>query len=103
MPGKKSSGSASTANFKKAVLSFLEHNGSWRKVPASLKKSFVCQVYLDNPQFVVSDESHFIGAYLTKESFNAFHKAFKSAKLTSSQGDKFEVDDWELELVKVDS
>jgi hypothetical protein len=101
MPGKTKA--TSQADFKKVVLSFLENNGDFDAVPAALKKNFVCQIYLDNPQLVIQDETHFIGAYLTQESFTAFRKAHKALKLTQSAGDKFEVDDWCLELVKVDS
>jgi len=72
------------ADFKKTALAFLENNGEWSKVPKDLKKSFACQVYLDNPQFIVSDETHFIGAYLTKSAFDQYRKAYKSTKLSES-------------------
>lgn len=82
MPGKKT---GHNAEFKKTTLEFLEHSGDWSKVSKDLKKPFCCQVYLDNPQFIVSDETHFIGAYLTKSAFDAYRKAHKSHKLSESQ------------------
>ncbi len=98
MPGK----SSTTANFKKAVLSFLEHDGVWSKVPASLKKPFSCVCFLDNPQLILNDESHFIGAYLTKQAFDSYRRS-KAPKLSEAHSEKFKISDWMLELVKVDS
>lgn len=40
---------SSTANFKKAAISLLEHNGKWKDVPASLKGAFTCRAFMDNP------------------------------------------------------
>ena len=100
MPGKRT---GHNADFKRTALEFLENDGDWNKVKKDLKKAFTCQVYLDNPQFIVSDETHFIGAYLTKAAFDEYRKAYKSHKLSESQHELFQVSDWEMELVKVDS
>jgi hypothetical protein len=100
MPGKKAT---THADFKKAALSLLEHNGNWKKVPASLKTAFSCQVFIDNPQWIVNDETHFIGAYPTKQAFDAYRKTWKEVRLSESAHSKFLISDWSLELVKVES
>jgi hypothetical protein len=80
---------SSSANFKKAALSLLENKGQWKNVPASLKGAFTCRVHCDNPQFIVSDETHFIGAYLTPEAFAKYSSKFKSNHISASEGTFF--------------
>jgi len=102
MPTKASNKLRSNADFKKAAVSLLENDNDWSKVPASLKGPISVQAYVDNPQFIVNDETHFIGGYLTKPAFDAYRKAFK-VKLSDSKGEYFIIENWHLELVKVDS
>lgn len=80
---------ASSANFKQAALSLLENKGKWASVPASLKGAFTAKVYCDNPQFIVADETFFIGAYLTQDAFDKYRAKFKSNHISSSEGTYF--------------
>lgn len=102
MPAKASNKLRSNADFKKAAISLLEHDNDWSKVPASIKGPISAQCMVDNPHFLVNDETHFIGAYLTKPAFDAYRKAFK-VKITDSKSEYFIIEHWHLELVKVDS
>ena len=80
---------SSSANFKKAALSLLENKGKWASVPSSLKGGFTCKVYCDNPAFIVSDESHFIGAYLTPEAFDKYRAKYSKKLISASEGTYF--------------
>jgi len=102
MPAKASNLVRSNADFKRVAISLLEHDNDWDKVPNSLKGPISVQAYVDNPQFVVNDETHFIGAYLTKKCFDSYRREFK-VKLTESRHEYFIAENWKLELVKVDS
>jgi len=68
-------------------------------VPASLKGAFTCKVHCDNPQFIVNDESHFIGAYLTNDAFDKYRSKYSKKHITSSEGTFYRVEDWYLEVV----
>lgn len=102
MPAKANNKLRSNADFKKIAISLLENDNEWDKVPASLKGPFSAQAFIDNPQFILNDETHFVGAYLTKSAFDAYRKAYK-VKLSESRHEYFIVENWYLELVKVDS
>jgi hypothetical protein len=78
-----------SANFKKAALSLLDNKGKWKDVPASLKGAFNCRVWNDIPQFIVSDGTYFIGAYLTQDAFDKYRSKFRSHHITKSEGTHF--------------
>lgn len=102
MPAKANNKLRSNADFKSAAIALLENDNDWSKVPASVKGPFSAQSFIDNPQFIVNDETHFIGAYMTKKAFDAYRKEFK-VKISESKHEYFIVESWKMELVKVDS
>ena len=90
------------ANFKELVLDFLKNDGVWDNVKKANKAPFLASVFVDNPQFILSDQNQFIGAYLTKQAFYGYRKK-NNQSITKSKGVTYQVTDWQLEFVKVDS
>jgi hypothetical protein len=74
---------------KKAAIEFLNQGGKFAKVPAALTGAFTVNVYDCNPQFLVSDDSNFIGAYLTHAAYDKFIKNHKSTLLSDTLGSYF--------------
>ncbi|MEK7074671.1 MAG: hypothetical protein AAB968_02810, partial [Patescibacteria group bacterium] len=88
---------------KKAALEFMNGGAKWSKVPAGLQAAFVGRVFHSNPQLLIADSHHYIGAYLTQAAFDKFTKSHKGTLITESEGSSFKIEDWHLELVDVDS
>ena len=58
---------------------------------------------MSNPQFILTDTTHFIGAYLPKAAFDRYRKSKSKQLISKSKDCDFLITDWYLELVKVDS
>jgi len=52
---------------------------------------------------LISDSSHYIGAYLTSSAFEKFSKSSKGVLVSESEGSSFKIEDWYFEIVDVDS
>ncbi len=91
-----------TFSLKKAAIEFIQNGAKWTKVPAHLQVSFVGRVFHSNPQLLISDSTHYIGAYLTSAAFEKYSKTGK-VLVSESEGSSFKIEDWFLELVDVDS
>lgn len=90
------------ADFKSASIQLLQNDGDWDKVEDKLKGPVSVHVFMDQPNLLVSDETHFITAHLTKHAFTTYRKQNK-LKITESAGQHFRLTDWHLELCRVDS
>lgn len=102
--GKKDQASTvSTVNFKTIAITLLENKGKWKDVAASLKGAFTARVFNDSPALLFSDGSFFIGAYLTQDAFDKYRSKFKTNHISKSEGTNFRVEDWHMEVVKVNS
>ena len=91
-----------TFTLKKAAIEFLNAGAKWNKVPSYLQSPFVAWAFHSNPQLLLCDQSHYIGAYLTSSAFDKFSKHSK-VLVSEAEGHFFKIEDWHLELVDVDS
>ena len=99
--GKKDQGTS--VNFKTIAITLLENKGKWKDVSATLKGAFTVKVFNDSPALLFSDGSFFIGAYLTQDAFDKYRAKYKTNHISKSEGSYFRVEDWHMEVVKVNS
>ena len=89
--------------FKQLYSETFNQGGDFSKVGKDLKKPIKCFVKESFPYFLLSDGYFFVPAYFTKEAIAEFRKSFSNVNITDLQGKVVVLNNWHLELKKVNS
>lgn len=72
-------------------------------MPEDHRKPFIAYVYTSVPKFFVSDGSHFVSTYFTKNCIANFKKKHPKYMLTDLHGKFIRINQWSLNLIDIDS
>lgn len=92
-----------TPIFKELFAEMLANNGRFNKLSAKQRQPFTGYVYTSVPKFFVSDGSHFVSTYFTKDCIADFNKKHSDIKLTDLHGKFVHITKWSLNLIDIDS
>ena len=94
----------STSAFKTLFTDMVQSSGDFSKLSKDIKNQML-KVFVKEtqPYFLVSDSFFFVPAYFTRSALDEFEKKFPNVKVQDLQEKVILINNWSLELKKVDS
>jgi hypothetical protein len=94
----------SNSAFKTLFTDMVHHSGDFSKLSRDIKNQML-KVFVKEtqPYFLVSDSFFFVPAYFTRSALDEFEKKFPNVKVQDLQEKVILINNWSLELKKVDS
>jgi hypothetical protein len=91
--------------FKQLYSEMIKNGGNVSKIPDAVgnKRQIRCFVKESFPYFIVTDNYFYVPAYFTKKAVDDFKSKFSNINITDLKGHIIVVNDWTLEMAKVNS